>query len=148
VFHTCIGSNKCKAQGGCGFVQKTSGGGICSQAMGSRGPLSAGAKGCGVPDFGPFSAPSDNKCATFGGCAVPISASQVYPKGGEMVLFDFTGTDNKPVPLPTKMSFKAGEVVHDVAYRAYLQVMQHRKQNPPPKPPPPTDIRLAFPPST
>ena len=29
VFHTCIGSNKCKAQGGCGFVQKISGGGNC-----------------------------------------------------------------------------------------------------------------------
>ena len=28
----------------------------------------------------PYSAPSDNKCATFGGCAVPISASQLYPE--------------------------------------------------------------------
>lgn len=147
VFHTCIGSNKCKAQGGCGFVQKVGGGGVCSQAMGTRGPLSAGTQGCGVPDFGPFSAPSDNQCGTFGGCAVPISASQVYPKSGVMQLFEFTGKDNQPVPF-AKMSFKAGEVVHDVAYRAYLQVMQKRQQNPPPTPPPPTDIRLAFPPST
>jgi hypothetical protein len=46
------------------------------------------------------------------------------------------------------MDYEKGEVVHDVAYRAYLQVMQYRKQKPPPNPPPPTDIRLAFPPST
>lgn len=95
VFHTCIGSNKCKAQGGCGFVHKTTGGGNCSHAMGTRGPLSAGTQGsCGVPDFGLYSAPSDNKCGTFGGCAVPISASQVYPHGGKMELFDFTGPGN------------------------------------------------------
>lgn len=148
VFHTCIGSNKCKAQGGCGFVQKTSGGGICSHAMGTRGPLSAGAQGgCGVPDFTLYSAPSDNKCGTFGGCAVPISASQVFPRSGKMQLFDFTGTDNEPTPI-AKMDYAAGEVVHDVAYRAYLQVMQHRGKTPPATPPPPSDIRLAFPPST
>jgi hypothetical protein len=148
VFHTCIGSNKCKAQGGCGFVQKTSGGGNCSQAMGTRGPLSAGTQGsCGVPDFALYSAPSDNKCGTFGGCAVPISASQVYPHGGKMELFDFTGKGNDFKSIG-KMDYEKGEVVHDVAYRAYLQVMQYRKQTPPPNPPPPTDIRLAFPPST
>jgi hypothetical protein len=147
VFHTCIGSNKCKAQGGCGFVQKTSGGGNCSQAMGTRGPLSAGTQGCGVPDFSLYSAPSDNKCGTFGGCAVPISASQVYPHGGRMQLFDFTGPGNDFKPIGT-MDYQKGDVVHDVAYRAYLQVMQYRKQTPPPNPPPPTDIRLAFPPST
>jgi len=148
VFHTCIGSNKCKAQGGCGFVQKTSGGGICSQAMGTRGPLSAGTQGgCGAPTAALYSAPSDNKCGTFGGCAVPISASQVYPKSGTMELFNFTGTDNTPVSFG-KMDFAAGEVVHNVAYRAYLQVMQHRGQKPPETPPPPSDIRLAFPPST
>src|SRR5207244_6316617 len=89
-----------------------------------------------------YSAPSDNKCATFGGCAVPISASQVYPKSGKMELFDFTGGDNTPEPIG-KMEFTAGELVHDVAYRAYLQVMQHRGKNPPDSPPPPPDIRLA-----
>jgi hypothetical protein len=148
VFHTCIGSNKCKAQGGCGFVHQVTGGGNCGHNMGTRGPLSAGTRSCGNPASATvYSAPSDNKCATFGGCAVPISASQVYPEDGTMQLFDFTGTDNKPVPL-AKMPYKEGEVVHDVAYRAYLQVMQHRGKKPPETPPPPSDIRLAFPPST
>ena len=76
-----------------------------------------------------------------------MSASQVYPKSGTMQLFDFTGTGNKPEPI-AKMEFAAGDVVHDVAYRAYLQVMQHRGKTPPKTPPPPSDIRLAFPPST
>lgn len=148
VFHTCIGSNKCKAQGGCGFVQQITGGGICGHAMGTRGPLSAGSQGvCSPPSNVIYSAPSDNKCGTFGGCAVPISASQVYPKSGKMELFDFTGTANKPEPIG-KMDFVAGDVVHTVAYRAYLQVMQHRGKTPPETPPPPSDIRLAFPPST
>jgi Ferritin-like len=147
VFHTCIGSNKCKAQGGCGFVQKTSGGGNCGHNMGTRGPLSAGAQGGGVPDFTLYSAPSDNKCGTFGGCAVPISASQVYPHGGKMQLFDYTGPNNDFKPIGT-MDYAKGDVVHDVAYRAYLHVMQHRGQKPPATPPPPADIRLAFPPST
>ena len=35
-----------------------------------------------------YSAPSDNKCGGFGGCAVPISASQLYPTSGEMAVFD------------------------------------------------------------
>ncbi len=94
VFHTCIGSNKCKAQGGCGFVQNIAGGGICSHAVGTRGPLSAGS--VQTPSDAIYSAPSDNKCRTFGGCAVPISASQVYPEGGNMELFDFTGPDSTP----------------------------------------------------
>jgi hypothetical protein len=148
VFHTCIGSNKCKAQGGCGFVQKTSGGGICGHAAGTGGPLSAGNL-CGGPTPGDtlYSAPSDNMCGTFGGCAVPISASQVYPKSGTMELFDFSGSDNTPEPIG-KMPFAQGELVHDVAYRAYLQVMAHRNKTAPPNPPPPSQIRLAFPPST
>jgi hypothetical protein len=146
VFHTCIGSNKCKAQGGCGFVQQTTGGGICSHAAGTRGPLSAGCV-YPPPSGALYSAPTDNKCGTFGGCAVPISASQVYPKSGTMQLFDFTGSSNTPEPLG-KMDFAQGELVHDVAYRAYLEVMKHRSKTPPTNPPPPSDIRLAFPPST
>ena len=43
------------------------------------------------------------------------------------------------------MRLRGGEVVHDVAYRAYLQVMQHRGKTPAETPPPPSDIRLAFP---
>ena len=127
-------------------MQQTTGGGICSHAAGTRGPLSAGC--VHPPPAGAlYSAPSDNKCGTFGGCAVPISASQVYPKSGTMQLFDFTGSDNTPAPLG-KLEFAAGDLVHDVAYRAYLKVMQHRGKTPPPNPPPPDPIRLAFPPST
>jgi hypothetical protein len=147
VFHTCIGSNQCKAQGGCGFVQSVGGGGICGHAAGTRGPLSAGSCVFPPPSGGLFSAPSDNKCGTFGGCAVPISASQVYPKSGTMQLFDFSGSGNTPAPIG-KMPFEAGDLVHDVAYRAYLEVMKKRGKTPPPKPPAPSDIRLAFPPST
>lgn len=147
VFHTCIGSNRCKAQGGCGFVQQTTGGGVCGHAMGTRGPLSAGNCSPPEPSNALYSAPSDNKCGTFGGCAVPISAAQVYPKSGTMQLFDFTGEGNTPAPIG-KMNFSEGELVHDVAYRAYLAVMAHRGQKPPPSPPPPSTIRLAFPPST
>jgi hypothetical protein len=64
-----------------------------------------------------------------------------------MQLFDFTGEGNTPAPIG-KMNFSQGELVHDVAYRAYLAVMAHRGQKPPPNPPPPSTIRLAFPPST
>lgn len=144
VFHTCIGSNDCKAQGGCGFVQSVDGGHNCATARGTRGPLSAGHM-CGGPTV--YSAPSDNRCATFGGCAVPISASQIYPKSGKMQLFDFTGDDNKPVKIGT-IDFEKGDLVHDVAYRAYVKVMANRKQQVPPNPPPPSQLRLAFPPST
>ena len=145
VFHTCIGSNQCKAQGGCGFVQQTSGGGICGHAMGTRGPLSAGE--APAPADTLYSAPSDNGCGTFGGCAVPISASQIYPKSGTMQLFDFS-EDAKHTPKPFgRIEFAKGEPVHAVAYRAYAQVMQHRGKQPPAQPPP-SDVRLAFPPST
>ena len=36
-------------------------------------------QGAAVPAKPVYSAPSDNMCASFGGCAVPISASQLYP---------------------------------------------------------------------
>ncbi len=45
--------------------------------------------GCGLPPQKLYSAPSDNKCSGFGGCAVPISASQVFPATGQMQLYDF-----------------------------------------------------------
>jgi hypothetical protein len=46
-----------------------------------------------------YSAPSDNACAAYGGCAVPISESQLYPPpdalnpkaAGKMELNDFKG---------------------------------------------------------
>jgi Ferritin-like len=146
VFHTCIGSNQCKSQGGCGFVQQTSGGGICGHAMGARGPLSAGEVPASADTV--YSAPSDNKCGAFGGCAVPISASQIYPKSGKMQLFDFSEDDKHTPKAIAVIEFAKGEPVHAVAYRAYTRVMQHRHKEPPAQPPPPSDVRLAFPPST
>ena len=95
-----------------------------------------------------YSAPSDNKCGTFGGCAVPISASQIYPKSGKMQLFDFSEDDKHTPKAIAVIEFAKGEPVHAVAYRAYTRVMQHRHKEPPAQPPPPSDVRLAFPPST
>ncbi|TDV56354.1 ferritin-like domain-containing protein [Actinophytocola oryzae] len=138
TFHSCRGSNACKAEGGCGFVQKTSGGGICGHGLVKAKIVAR--------DDGPFSAPGDNRCATYGGCAVPISASQVLPRSGTMEVFDFVGEHNEPQCIGT-MQFTCGEKVYDAAYRAYQKVMEHRGKTPPPRPEP-NPLRLAFPPST
>jgi hypothetical protein len=167
IFHSCKGSNACHAQGGCGFVQVTTGGGNCS---GSAPPKSTGGGGgggncgtvlstrafggnCGWPPPPPstfYSAPSDNKCSTLGGCAVPISASQLYPTEGVMQIFDFQQDDTTKAitsdPI-CRMRYKVGEAVHDVAYRAFEEVMAYRQTPAAPKVKP-NDIRLAFPPST
>ena len=165
LFHSCKGSNNCHAQGGCGFVQVTTGGGNCS----SSAPKSGGGGGggncgtvlsarqfggnCGWPPPPPstfYSAPSDNKCATLGGCAVPISASQLYPTEGVMQIFDFQqdSTTKAITSDPIcRMRYNIGDPVHAVAYRAFEEVMNYRQT--PAKPnPPPSDLRLAFPPST
>lgn len=147
IYHTCRGSNLCKGQGGCGFVQLTTGGGSCGGSGGGCGsapsktsnapkasPVAGGSCGgpativgggcsavslrshgglcgtpapspssCGAPTptpsptpSGPFyTAPSDNICGGFGGCAVPISALQLYPKSGTMEVWALVG-DSKP----------------------------------------------------
>jgi hypothetical protein len=143
IFHSCRGSNDCKAQGGCGFVQEADGKGQCGFAL-----IKAKTDGDAVEGHERtlYSAPSDNKCGSFGGCAVPISASQIMPRGGHMQLFDFVGPNNNSTPFD-ELVFRQGEKVYDVAYRAYEKVMAHRKQAPPAKPAP-NDLRLAFPPST
>ncbi|MEA2702477.1 MAG: hypothetical protein QOD63_422, partial [Actinomycetota bacterium] len=152
IFHACRGSNLCMAQGGCGFVQKTTGGGLC-------GFLLVAAKDVGAGEDEVYSAPSDNKCGTFGGCAVPISASQILPTDGTMQLFDFPGPPPysfNPIDPPAgHLAFKKGENVHDVAYKAYLAVVASRAggdgdplPTPPPEPPAPNTLRLVFPPST
>ena len=159
VFHTCKGSNGCRAQGGCGFVQKVTGGGNCSSGGGGGGGCStatAGATrqvgtlggGCN-PFSGPaVSAPGDNKCGTFGGCAVPISASQLYPTTGNMQLFKYVKKDGdwSSEPVGNGINYAKGDNVHDIAWKAYFEVMQPGGTMPPP--PKPTTIRLAFPPST
>jgi hypothetical protein len=226
TYHSCIGSNNCHAEGGCGFVNDGTGhscggsascsgaqvrlqatqpnsdrasagssGGGCgapqppaeasppTQPLGGTcglppqppapgplcggpkppapGPLCGGPKppspGCGGPKI--YSSPGDNKCKGFGGCAVPISASQLYPKpstgdpGSEwlMSVYDFvpdsSGTNGwKSVDLGT-ITYKEGDKVEDVAYAAFAKVMTNRKVAVPPKPSP-NVLRLVFPPST
>lgn len=171
IFHSCKGSNNCHAQGGCGFVQVTTGGGNCSgsapKSSGAGGGGSCGGGGncgtvlstrafggtCGWPPPPPstfYSAPSDNKCSTLGGCAVPISASQLYPTQGVMQIFDFQQDDTTKAitsdPI-CRMRYQIGEAVHDVAYRAFAEVMNYRQTPAEPKAKP-SDLRLAFPPST
>jgi Ferritin-like len=142
VFHTCRGSNACKAEGGCGFVQ--AGGGVC----GFRGATAALAPNRDLPTDAAtiYSAPGDNKCATWGGCAVPISASQLFPSKGEMQPYNFPSS-GQPTKVPPTLAFEIGDSVYDIAWQAYVQVMKVRGMNPGNKPAP-NDLRIAFPPST
>jgi hypothetical protein len=99
-----------------------------------------------------FSAPGDNRCASFGGCAVPISASQVFPKSGSMQLYQFVWDLQQKKWTSTPVGggtfpFETGQNVHDVAWKAYFTVMDPDNKNPP-DPPKATPLRLAFPPST
>lgn len=149
VFHSCKGSNGCQAQGGCGFVQPTTGGGSCSSMQATDTAIGTRTFGSGCNPFaGPaYSAPGDNKCGTFGGCAVPISASQLFPTTGSMDLFRFTraGNEWKAEPTGQTQLFRSGDNVHDIAWQAYKKVMGLPESQ---EPPPPTPLRLAFPPST
>lgn len=145
IYHSCKGSNTCKTEGGCGFVQNSEGGGNCSQVV------SQAQAGCGLQTM---SAPGNNKCGGFGGCAVPISASQLYPQPGSggsfvMQLFNFgPGPDHKSEPV-AQIGYEKGEPVYDVAWKAYAEVMAIRfPDQPAPVPPKPSALRLAFPPST
>ncbi|POB00499.1 hypothetical protein C2134_01070 [Chromobacterium sinusclupearum] len=158
IYHTCRGSNSCKAEGGCGFVQSDSGGGSCSAMRRAAPTMHAHAAGascgqCGGPSPTPgsdlYSAPSDNKCASFGGCAVPISASQLFPSQGKMKLYDFVGPEHASQPLPQTLDFAVGEVVYDKAWQAYREVMAKRAPSVTVSDPPnPTPLRIALPPST
>ncbi len=154
VYHSCKGSNDCKAQGGCGFVHSTTPGGSCG----------------GSVSTGPKSAPADNKCNNLGGCAVPISASQLFPKLSDeeydMQLFKFNLKDNsfsaidytypKGQQAPTDQStdhvlmpYKQGDAVYDIAWQAYCNANGLLNEDGEPKEKPkPSDIRLALPPST
>jgi hypothetical protein len=116
---------------------------------------------CGTPGNGPgYQPPTDNKCQSFGGCAVPISAYQLYPEEGLMALYSFAKDPKNPGgfisnqifygPTPAMVPFAKGDRVHDIAYKAYAMAM--KAQNPgvtvPPNPPPNNTLRLVFPPST
>lgn len=178
VYHTCRGSNACKAQGGCGFVQPSSGGGGCSTflavpqiavetfgrpsghncsavVMRAQGGLLGDKDQPSKDDPMPqpskndFTAPSANVCAGFGGCAVPISACQLYPRSGTMDVYAIRAMcgGNQFVG---NLKFEVGDKVEDIAYRAFLMWAKSlpNPPSPPPQPPAPNDIRLAFPPST
>lgn len=155
VYHTCRGSNGCHAQGGCGFAQLDAGGPSgCGHAV--KVAQVAGNL-CGAPKPAPganiYSAPSDNKCGGFGGCAVPISASQLFPKTldgkpATMTLYDFgPAPGHHNLPLGQTITFDLGESVYEKAWEAYGKVMAARG-TPVGAAPAPTDLRLALPPST
>jgi hypothetical protein len=159
VYHTCKGSNTCKTEGGCGFV---AGGGCGSRAAALRSTSSIAyrqhhanpemnkVEGTCAPIY--VSAPSDNKCITLGGCAVPMSASQIFPapknKMTIMNLFDFGPAPDYSSELFARMGYGEGDMVYAKAWEAYTKVLENRKQPIPPNPPKPSDIRLALPPST
>lgn len=145
VFHTCRGSNACKAQGGCGFAQSTQGGGGCGSQRVQDAKRYAG-NSCGgpTPTAAKYTAPNDNQCGAFGGCAVPISASQLYPHDGMMELVDVLASDRHPLG---QLPFQKGESVYDIAWRAYATVMESHQQDPGEKPTP-NALRTALPPST
>ncbi|MFL6334889.1 MAG: ferritin-like domain-containing protein [Pyrinomonadaceae bacterium] len=159
VFHSCRGSNTCKAEGGCGFVQIQG----QSQQCGHKVLLDHLQPTLQVQATKPlYSAPSDNMCATYGGCAVPISASQLYPIPDStdpdqtvayMELYDFVGETAAPKLImdgtrKVLQRYEVGDRVYDIAWDAYVKVLQYRKQPIPDKPGKDSDLRLAFPPST
>ena len=152
VFHSCRGSNTCKAEGGCGFVQQ----------VGSQSII-CGFKVLAEDLHDPlqkeiiiYSAPSDNACASYGGCAVPISESQLYPPPdntkptaqGEMELNDFPPPAFTPTKLDQKLQYSKGDKVYDIAWEAYIEVLKSRGITNLPTKPKPDPLRLAFPPST
>ncbi|WP_431822393.1 ferritin-like domain-containing protein [Burkholderia sp. F1] len=148
VFHSCRGSNQCNAQGGCGFVQLASGGGNCGSSTALQ--MRTFANGCNPIPI--YSAPGDNRCHSFGGCAVPISASQRFPRKGKMALFDYKLIGGmqpywEAVPLNMTIEFDKGDRVDKIAYMAYSQVMAAKKMAVPSEPDP-TPLRIAMPPST
>ena len=155
VFHSCRGSNQCNAQGGCGFVQKVSGGGNCSTSTRASTALETRTFGNGCNPLPVYSAPGDNRCQGFGGCAVPISASQRFPVAGTMQLFDYKKVGGfqphwQAVALEgadATISFEKGDRIDKIAYEAYKRVLEARQQETPPELPA-NPLRIAMPPST
>jgi len=143
AYHTC--ANTCKGEGGCGFTPTLNDtGNSCNSCR-----LSAN---CGFPPpaftipNSLFSAPAANKCAGLSGCAVPISASSLYPNGGTMALYNIQ-EGKAPEELAEKLTFFEGEAVYDVAWRAYTTVLKHQGKAIPEKPTP-SQLRLVLTPST
>ena len=158
IYHNCRGSNSCKAEGGCGFAQavgqsKSCGGRVKTMRVVEN--LCPGKKQM------MYSAPGDNVCKSFGGCAVPISASQIFPLLNEdstpadtypMEINDFVDPNYTPTKVQfrgsdVKISFKKGDIVYARAWEAYSTVLKARGKEVPAQPVT-SDIRLVFPPST
>lgn len=144
IFHSCKGSNGCKTQGGCGFVQSTKGGGSCSQSTPANNTDSSTTL---------MSAPANNKCGGLGGCAVPISASQLYPEpsAGDRQIMQVYNYGPEPqfssAPIG-EIHYKTGDPVYEIAWKAYAKVMEQRGTPVSNTRPNDSDIRLAMPPST
>jgi hypothetical protein len=129
--------------GGCSAVRMRVQGGLCGGPTPPPSPPK--------PSGPTYTTPSDNICAGYGGCAVPISAAQVFPASGVMDVFQFQvahgcGSASKKIGT---LDFKVGDKVEDIAFQAYTMVV--KDLNPTgelPKKPAPNALRLAFPPST
>jgi hypothetical protein len=143
VYHTCKGSNGCQAEGGCGFVHSPGG---CGHVQAHRGATAALAENLPAAPEATYNAPGDNSCKRAGGCAVPISASQLFPSEGLMQPLNFV-PKHPPAPVGKPFQFNVGDSVYDTAWKTYEIVMKARGTNPGTKPQP-NDLRLAFPPST
>ena len=161
VFHSCRGSNTCKAEGGCGFVQVQGQSALCGHKvlldhLQPTRPLQGQ-----VQARGSLQRPRTTSVASFWRLRRPPLGLQLYPipdsthpdeKVGWMDLFDFVGQTAQPEPIKKGMQtvlqrFEVGERVYDIAWQAYIKVLEHRKQ-PIPDKPKDSELRLAFPPST
>ena len=161
VYHSCKGSNTCKSESGCGYVQAYEGGGQCSSSNPTKPKPDAGCNqsltsldtisstnGCGRPDIKWKTVPAFNSCAGKGGCAVPISALQMFPepreKTGELQVMKYkSSVGDKDI----EVCFRKGELVYDKAWEVYSNEFKKKFQKEPIKPKANT-LRLIFPPST
>lgn len=141
IYHSCKGSNDCKTEGGCGFVHGITPGGNCGSSHTDPDSL--------------VSIPANNKCGNLGGCAVPISESQLFPapdskdesKAGKMQVFNFIKEGDKWTPVALEeITYKKGDSVYGKAWEAYEKVMEAKGKQV--EKPAINDLRLAFPPST
>jgi hypothetical protein len=136
--------------GNCSAVRMRAKGGLC----GAPTPTPTPPASCGTPTPTPgattYTAPSDNICGGFGGCAVPISAMQLFPKSGVMDVYQLSaahGCGKFPAKKIGQLEFKEGDKVEDIAFQAFAKVAQEMGY-PAPTQQEPNDLRLAFPPST
>lgn len=102
-----------------------------------------------------YTVPGSHNCATQGGCAVPISALQMFPEKNNssyLMMFELDNEVNSPSYKKTKkqvIKYNVGDLVYDVAWEVYSLRLKNKfpKENMPEKPK--TNVlRLIFPPST